>query len=215
MVIENIVKNATKTVTYTVNYLFHPTLLPTYLFIILLFSSSMMIDNNIDVKLSILKMVGFTTILTPLISVGVSTIVTRLMGEQNVQTFTSILCTSILVVSYMLAIFILKDYITLSLSLRLFVAPIIIIIQYYALRIVNYKFSLWTAAIGSVITFLYIFSLHNVGGVQRWLVVAIMVGGLIGSSRIYIEKNTLQEVGLGYLIGICATILSFYFIPFR
>lgn len=206
----NIIKRVTTAVSYMVNFIFHPVLMPLYLFAILLFYSSMMTQNGAAIKFSILKMVTFITVLTPFISIGASMIITRLMGERNSNVYNNILISTILVVSYGLAIYVLKDYITLQLSLRLLLAPFFIILQYHLLRMIKIRLSVWTTAVASLTTFLYLLSFHHIGGLVSILFSAIMICGLVGSARLYLRKDSFRGVLLGYIMGIFATILSFY-----
>ncbi|MEG0499942.1 MAG: hypothetical protein RR550_02320 [Rikenellaceae bacterium] len=206
----NSIKKVSTVISYVVNYLFHPLLMPLYLFAILLFYSSMMMQNGMPVKFSILKMVTFITVLTPLISIGASALITRLLGERNSDFYNNLLISTILVVSYALAIYVLKDYITLRMSLRLLLAPLIIILQFHLFRLVGVRFSVWTAAVGALAALLYLFSFHYVGGLVQVLFSSIMVCGLVGSARLNLRKDSLESVSLGYLMGVAATLFSFY-----
>lgn len=208
--VNRMIRTVTITVSHLVNNLFHPLLMPFYLFLILLFYSSLMINNTLAVKMVIVKILFFITVLTPLISIGASSLITRLMGEKNSQTYNSILASVILAVTYLLSIYILKDYISLRMSLRFFIAPLIIILQFHLFRTFRVPFSVWCAALGGITTYLYLLSLHNIGGLVSILFSAIMICGMVGSARVYLGKDELKGVSVGYLMGIAATIISFY-----
>lgn len=205
-----VIKRVTTALSYVVNYIFHPVLMPLYLFTILLFYSSMMMQNEIAIKFSILRMVAFITVLTPFISIGASIFITKIMGERNTNGYNNILVSTILTVSYGLAIYVLKDYITLQLSFRLLLAPFFIIMQYHLLRMIKIRLSLWTATVASLTTFMYLLSFHYIGGLVPILFSSIMICGLVGSARLYLRKDSFKTVLLGYAMGIFATIMSFY-----
>lgn len=204
--VNNILKYSSK----GVNFLFHPLLMPSYFIAILLFISSMMVNNPLSVKVAILKMVGFITILTPILSMGLSSLINRLMGEKNPDTYYDFLVSTVLSISYALAIYVLKDYITLHLSLRLFLAPLLIVGFYHLFRAVGFRFSVWTASFGALFTFLYLLSISYITGLMTISVVVIILGGLVGSARICDDKDTLSGVAVGYLVGLLSAILSFY-----
>lgn len=204
------VKTILKFSSRTVNLFFHPVFMPFYFLAILLFMSSMMMNNPLSVKVAILRMVGFITILTPIVSMGVSSLISRLMKEQSSDTYYNLLVSSVLSISYVLAIYVLKDYITLRLALRLFLAPLLIVILYHLFRTANFRFSAWTAAFGSLFTFLYLLSMSSIGGLTLISAVVLIVGGLVGSARMYDDKDDLAGVSIGYFIGFLSAILSFY-----
>lgn len=201
---------ATISISHLVNNLFHPLLMPLYLFLILLFYSSLMVNNTLEVKMVIVKMIFFVTVLTPLISIGVSSLITRLMGEKNSPLFHTLLVSFILGATYLVSIFILKDYLSLRMALRFFLAPLIIIVLFHLFRTVRLSFSVWGAALGGLTTYLYLLSIHNIAGLVSLLFTAIMVCGMVGSARIYLGKDGLKTLSLGYLMGIVATVISFY-----
>lgn len=210
MVNSNIINRSAKVLAQSVILVFNPVIMPMYLFLILVFYSSLLANNTMAVKLSIVKMVGFITLLTPLISLGASVLVTKLLKENSSDRYNNVLSSAILTVSYLLAIYILKDYLTLKMSLRLFIAPLFIILQYNLFKLKDIDISVWGASASALATFLYLLSLHNIGGVIYPLYVAIMVCGLVGSSRMYLGRDTGLSLSMGYIIGVIASLISFY-----
>lgn len=203
------IEQIAKITAYGVNYLFHPILMPFYLFAILVYSSLMM-NNPPDIKLSILKTVALITLATPVLSVIISKTVVRLMGERTSDHYDNLLTSIVLIISYVAAIYILKDFITLHLTLRLLIAPVFILIFSNLFRYAHIEISIWVAGISSLTTFLYLFSYFGVSGLEGILFATIFLSGIVGSSRMKISDDTLSGVSVGCLLGITASVFSFF-----
>jgi membrane-associated phospholipid phosphatase len=77
-----------------------------------------------------------------------------------------------------------------------------------ALVNVWWKISTHTAAIGGVtggvIAFAFIFNFNHIW----WLTLVILLGGLVGSSRMMLRQHTLAQVVCGFLLGMLAVIVT-------
>ena len=77
-----------------------------------------------------------------------------------------------------------------------------------ALVNVWWKISTHTAAIGGVtggvIAFAFIFNFNPIW----WLTLVILLGGLVGSSRMMLRQHTLAQVVCGFLLGMLAVIVT-------
>ncbi len=77
-----------------------------------------------------------------------------------------------------------------------------------ALINVWWKISTHTAAIGGVtggvIAFAFIFNFNPIW----WLSLVILLGGMVGSSRMMLRQHSLSQVVCGYLIGMIAVIIT-------
>ena len=75
------------------------------------------------------------------------------------------------------------------------------------------KISLHGLGVGALLGFLYAYFL----GLETYdlsiLIVAIMVGALTLSARLYLKCHTLKQIGLGYMLGFGTQVLTIYFYP--
>lgn len=204
------IKQIAKITAYGVNYLFHPILMPVYLFAAITLYSSLLMNNTMDTKLYILKTVSLISLATPLLSIGISKLAVRLIGERTSNNYDNTLTSIVLVISYLAAIVVLKDILTLRMALRLLIAPIFIVAFYSIFRYVEIKASIWIAGMSALTAFLFLFSLYGVRNLEGLLFASILMSGIVGSSRMYLEKDELSEIGLGYTLGIAAAFFSFF-----
>lgn len=208
----NQIKQVAKITAHGVNYIFHPILMPLYLFVAITLYSSLLMNNTMDTKLYILKTVLLITIITPLLSIGISKLAVRLIGERTSNIYDNTLTSIVLAISYLAAIFVLKDILSLSMSLRLLIAPIFIITFYSLFRYTGIKASIWISGISALTAFLFLLSLYGVRNLENLLFASILMSGILGSSRMYLERDDLSEIGLGYVLGFTAALFSFFIV---
>jgi len=82
-----------------------------------------------------------------------------------------------------------------------------IIIQIFC-AIINvwWKISTHTAGIGGITGAIYFFSLYFNFNLMWWLCLFILVGGLVGSSRMILRQHSLSQVIVGYFSGFMLTL---------
>jgi hypothetical protein len=69
-----------------------------------------------------------------------------------------------------------------------------------------------TSAWGSVVTFAIIAALMNIQNAMLLIVAAIIIGGLVGSARLYLQAHNIRQIWIGYILGVLGQILSFLII---
>ena len=70
------------------------------------------------------------------------------------------------------------------------------------------KISTHTAAIGGVVGAIASFSLILGFNPVWWLCLAVLIAGLVGTSRMILRQHTLREIVLGFLVGVVCSFVS-------
>lgn len=71
-----------------------------------------------------------------------------------------------------------------------------------------FKISMHSAAWGSVATFAIIYSFQGKEHFLPFLIASILIAGLVGSIRLFLQAHTLRQVIAGYIAGIIAQVLA-------
>jgi hypothetical protein len=77
----------------------------------------------------------------------------------------------------------------------------------------SYKISLHGLGVGSLTGFLFSYYLQMEFFYIELLYLSIFIGALVLSARFYLEKHSLPQLFLGYLLGFGCQFLSIYFYP--
>ena len=158
-------------------------------------------------KLSILLMVYLFTVLIP-------TMLIRLYRRYQGWSLLHLLARERRVIPYVISILcyftcynILTHHNVPHIITSILVAALVVQIL-CALVNVWWKISSHTAAIGGVtggvIAFAFIFNFNPIW----WLTLVILLGGLVGSSRMMLRQHTLAQVVCGFLLGMLAVIVT-------
>lgn len=158
-------------------------------------------------KLSILLMVYLFTVLIP-------TMLIRLYRRYQGWSLLHLLARERRVIPYVISILcyftcynILTYHNVPHIITSILVAALVVQIL-CALVNVWWKISTHTAAIGGVtggvIAFAFIFNFNPIW----WLTLVILLGGLVGSSRMMLRQHTLAQVVCGFLLGMLAVIVT-------
>ena len=196
----------------TLSNIFHPILLPV-LGLYFLFETptnspgfivTSLYDLPLDFKINLYKLFGFLTILAPGISIWImyqNKIISSIKLENRQERFTPIgITATYYIMNYVLLRIMIPEHIIVS-----FIFP-------YAFGIAL------TVVIAFAINYFTKISLHMlgffglIGAIMGYfqnqldynlflLLFLIIVGGLIGSARLYLKSHTLKEVILGIIIG--------------
>ena len=196
----------------TLSYLFHPILLPVlglyFLFEIPTNSPGFIVTSlfslPLELKLNLYKLFGFLTILAPGISFWImyqNKIISSLKLENRLERFTPIgITATYYIMNYVLLRIMIPEHIISSfifayafgLALTVVVAYILNYVTKISLHMLGY-FGLVGAIMG--------YFQNQLNYNLSFLLFLIIVGGLVGSARLYLKAHTLKEVILGIMIG--------------
>jgi len=196
----------------TLSYIFHPILLPIlglYFLFELPTSSPGLIDTSLynlrpDIKINLYKLFGFLTVLAPAISFWImyqNKIISSFKLEHRTERFTPIgITATYYIMNYVLLRIMIPEHIIISflfpyafgLALTVVIAFIVNNFTKVSLHMLGFF-----GIIGAVTGYFQNQLAYNL----YFLILLIIVGGLIGSARLYLKAHTLKEVVLGIIIG--------------
>lgn len=196
----------------TLSNIFHPILLPVlglyFLFETPTTSPGFIVtslhDLPNDFKINLYKLFGFLTILAPGISFWImyqNKIITSLKLENRAERFTPIgLTATYYIMNYVLLRIMIPDHVVIP-----FIFPYAFGITLTILTafILNYyiKISLHMLGFFGLIGAIMGYFQNQFDYNLFFLSFLIIVGGLVGSSRLYLKAHTLKEVVLGIVVG--------------
>lgn len=111
-------------------------------------------------------------------------------------------------ISYIIGNWLFKSNVVDLLSLIFFGYGLALILSYILLHF-KIKISLHTAAISGLLGFLIYFSYFYKINLIIILAILFALSGIIGSSRLKLKAHNLQEVSLGYVIGLSSQFLVY------
>jgi membrane-associated phospholipid phosphatase len=182
-----------------VSTIFNPILLPTLGFVLLFYSGFYNTMLTSDAKRFILLVIFFSTATLPMLSIAVLALNSRfdfLMSNSR-DRIIPLLVTSIF---YYIG-FILLSRIHFLPVFKLFMIGSVLLIVVLLLISFKWKISIHMATIGAITATFFAISFR--GGVNpiSAIVILVIVSGLIGTSRLVLNKNSLLQVAAGYILG--------------
>jgi len=161
-------------------------------------------DLPLEIKLNLYKLFGFLTILAPGISFWImyqNKIISSLTIDNRTERFTPIgITATYYIMNYVLLRIMIPDHIIIS-----FIFPYAFgfaLTLVIAFIINNFlKISLHMLGFFGIIGAITGYFQNQLGYNLYFLLFLIIVGGLVGSARIYLKSHSLKEVVLGIIIG--------------
>lgn len=195
---------------YGISVIFHPLIIPTLAFLLLMNTGFYFSALSFDAKKLILLVVFLCTFLLPLITLGLMNLNTRFKPDLERSSDRVVPMLSA-------AVFYYAGYYTLGQMnvfpvYRIFLISSILIIILLMLISVRWKISAHMAGIGGLIGALIALSLRL--GLNSSLILAALIGiaGLIGSSRLILKKHTAMQIYAGFLVGFSTNFLIIIYI---
>jgi hypothetical protein len=193
-----------------ISLIFHPVLIPTLGFILLLNSGFYFSFITWEAKRFLLMVVLFSTGILPLLSMALLAINPKfeLSFETGNQRALPLLISSL---SYYLGYFLLNKINAFPIFKIFLIAPVLVIVILLVLSL-KWKISSHMAAIGGLTGALLALSFRT-GTNPVWAIVSVFVAsGLVASARLKLEKNKLWHLEAGYALGFVTLYLIIYFV---
>jgi hypothetical protein len=193
-----------------ISLIFHPVLIPTLGFILLLNSGFYFSFITWEAKRFLLMVVLFSTGILPLLSMALLAINPKfeLSFETGNQRALPLLISSL---SYYLGYFLLNKINAFPIFKIFIIAPVLVIVILLVLSL-KWKISSHMAAIGGLTGALLALSFRT-GTNPVWAIVSVFVAsGLVASARLKLEKNKLWHLEAGYALGFVTLYLIIYFV---
>jgi len=182
-----------------ISTIFHPILLPTLGFVLLFTSGFYNSMLTTDAKRFILLVIFFSTATLPMLSVAILALNSKFdfLMPNSRDRIVPLLFTSVF---YYIGFILLGRIHFLPVFKHFMIASVLLIV---ALLLISFKWniSIHMAAIGAVTATFFALSFR--GGVNPIIAifVLVLVSGLLGTVRLFLNKNNLLQVAAGYILG--------------
>lgn len=192
-----------------ISTLFNPLLIPTIGIMLLMNSGFYFSSITVGLKFVIFVIVLLSTCITPLVSL---LLMTRnehfsLNMDKNTDRVLPLLFAAVF---YYVGYYFLGRIQIFSVY-RIFIISSIFIIVLLMIISIRWKISAHMAGIGGLVGILIALSINY--GINHSILIALLVGaaGLIGTSRLILEKHSLLQIYAGFLLGFSINLLIFSF----
>lgn len=194
---------------FIVSTIFHPILMPTLGVAIILNSGGYFSLFPSEIKRNIIGMIFALTALIPLAIMPILLyfgVFSRINMQSKRERRVPVMVTAI---SYYLAYTLFKDFQGIVvINVFLLAATTTVVIS----LIINYiwKISLHMIGVGGIVSLLIMLSLRFHANVTDFVLVMILLGGFVASSRLYLEEHSSMQIYGGFTLG--AVVMGFFFI---
>ncbi|MGQ7869750.1 phosphatase PAP2 family protein [Sunxiuqinia sp. sy24] len=190
--------------------LFHPLLIPTYGFLLLMNSGFYFSMLTFDAKKLILLIVFMSTLLFPLLSLGILSLNKRFNIKMDKST-DRVIPLLLTVIYYYLGYFYLGKLQVYPIY-RIFLLSSILIIILLLLISMKWKISNHMAGIGGLIGAVLALSFRLGMNSSLLLIGLICTAGLIGSSRLLLKRHDPLQIYAGFFLGFAINYLVIIFL---
>lgn len=112
-------------------------------------------------------------------------------------------------ICYMTAMISLSDSVGFLLARKFFMGPAILLCL-TAIVSTWWKISMHATALGAAAAMFYVVSIAGMGSLRAEFCAAILLAGLVGTSRILLGFHTLAQVVVGFVVGFAVIFLSMF-----
>ncbi len=199
----------TEKIAKILSIVFHPVIVPTLGFLLLLNTGFYFSMISWEAKRFILLVLAFTTGILPMLTVAIMALNPKfdLSMDKAKDRIVLLLFTSVF---YYLGYLIMNRMQAFSIFKIFLVASVLVIVILFTITI-KWKISNHMAALGGVSGALFALSFRT-GINPFWAIITVVtVSGAVGSARIALNKHDLWQVLAGYLLGFIVLYVSVYF----
>lgn len=193
-----------------ISYAFHPLLMSCIAVIILFNSGHYLSIVNAESRNTIYSIFFILTFVLPALFIPVLyyfQIISNLEIDNRKERLLSLFSTTII---YALAFYFMNRVGMPSILIKVILSSIVVLIVCTAFT-VFWKISIHSTALGGLLGFVVYLGVNSNLNVLLDGFIIIFVAGLVGSSRLYLERHKPWQVYVGFLIGIPAVYLTMMF----
>ena len=203
-------KNAITLLAKGISIIFHPLLIPSMGFLLLFYSGFYFSMMNWEVKKFILLIVFFTTCLLPLLTVVLLSMNARfnLAMDKNTDRVLPLMFSAV----YYYIGYYLLGRLPIFPIYKVFLISTILVIVLMMIISLRWKISNHMAAIGGLTGTLIALSLRLQINTSQILIFVFLIAGLVGTSRLILEKHNPSQIYAGYALGFMVLFLILMFI---
>lgn len=200
-----------KIVAKTISIALHPVVMPCLMMLILFNSGTVVSMYSINLKLRLFLIIAVCTLVMPMV---IFSVLYWLKAINSVELYSHrerVVPFLFSLIFYGFSVFILMGnsglfvikYLMVAASVALFIT---ILISYY------WKISAHMVGIGGATGFIIALSLFWGADIKFFLLLAILLSGVVGSSRLALNEHSPLQIYTGYMVGILSMLGVFVFV---
>lgn len=200
-----------KIVAKIISHVFHPLIMP-IIGLIIIFNTDSYINYAVptELKQAILILIGATTFIIPLL-IALLLLNRKLINSLEMETRRErIFPYSITISFYVFALYMLKQAPVPAIVFNFIVGATLSIIIAFVINM-KWKISAHMIGVGGLVGALLCISILLGIYITPYLVLALLIAGLIGSSRLILKAHTPSQIYVGFAVGIICQIVVLYF----
>ena len=188
-----------KNVAKIISAIFHPFLIPSIGYLVLLNSDFYFSLISGEAKRFILLVIFFSTAILPLLAVAIMAFSPKFdMKMENIRD--RILPLLLTAVFYYIG-FLLLSRVHIFSVFKLFLIASVLVLVILLLITFKWKISTHMTAVGGMTATIIALSFRSGVNPVITIILAIIVSGLVGSARLILQKHNLWQLAAGYLLG--------------
>ncbi len=199
-----------KKIAKIISAIFHPFFIPTIGYLVLLSSDFYLSLLSWDAKRFLLLVVFFSTAILPMLSVAIMALNPKFdMTMQNARDrIIPLLLTAIF---YYIG-FLLLNQVRVFSVFKLFLIASVLVLVVLLFITLKWNISTHMAAIGGMTATIFALSFRSGTNPVTAIIIAVIVSGLVGTSRLILQKHNLKQLAAGYFLGFSVLYSAVYFI---
>ena len=199
-----------KSIAKIISAIFHPFFIPTFGYLILLNSNFYLSLIGWDAKRFIMLVVFFSTAILPMLSVAIMALSPNfnMSMENKRDRIIPLLSTAVF---YYIGFMLLRT-IRIFAFFKLFMIASVVVLIILLIITFKWKISTHMAAAGGLTASVLALSFRSGTNPVAAIVLAIVISGLVGTSRLILQKHNLTQLAAGYTVGFSILYLVIYFI---
>jgi membrane-associated phospholipid phosphatase len=201
-----------KTIALIISGIFHPLLVPTLIFLVLVLKFPQFLQGNGGNAVFIIALLFLCTFMIPLLSLGIMRLTKVISSLDIPDRQERLLPFSVVSLLYMMTTYffqtrlVVAPFVVFSLAVITFILVLITVISFY------FKISAHMAAIsgilGAIAAFCFKFPIN---ALLYPLIILVIISGAVASARLYLNAHTPEEVTGGFALGFSVSFFCFQY----
>lgn len=200
-----------KTSAKVISYVFHPLIMP-ILGLLIIFNTDSYINYAVpdELKQAVLVLVGTSTFILPLL-IAVLLLNRKMINSLEMETQQErIIPYSFAIAFYIFTLYMLKQAPIPPLIFKFIIGATLSIITAFIVNI-KWKISAHMIGIGGLFGVLLCVSLLIGIYITPYLIIALLIAGLVGSSRLILKAHSPSQIYVGFAVGVICQVVALYF----
>ncbi len=194
-----------------ISYVFHPLLMPIF-GLLIIFNTESYINYAVptELKQAVLILVGISTFIIPLL-ISMLLLNRKIIKSLEMETQRErVIPYAFTIVFYIFTLYLLKQAPIPPIIFNFIIGATLSIIVAFVVNI-KWKISAHMIGVGGLTGALLCLSILLGIYITPYLIIALIIAGLVGSSRLILKAHTPSQIYIGFAVGIICQVVVLYF----